>query len=299
MAKRSYTILILPDATRSPLRFHISRSTLIGIAAMLSGLFLCIFVFILQYIDMNANMLELNRLRKEVSHLSLLEEKMQGMQKEVLRLQEFDRKIRIIAQLQPSGLGEPIIGIGGSEQSEKANLAESMKWEKEQLMTRMEEEITALEGAAKQQESSFSELKHFLENKRTRLSCTPAIWPVRGWLTGGFGYRRSPFTGHKQLHEGLDIAAGAMTPVIAPADGTVVYSGFMAGWGNILILNHGYGYRTFFAHNARNLASWGKKVKRGEVIAYVGNTGQSTGPHVHYEVHVNGTAQDPLKYIID
>ena len=299
MAKRSYTILILPDATRSPLRFHISRSTLIGIAAMLSGLFLCIFVFILQYINMNANMLELNRLRKEVSHLSLLEEKMQGMQKEVLRLQEFDRKIRIIAQLQPSGLGEPIIGIGGSEQSEKANLAESMKWEKEQLMTRMEEEITALEGAAKQQESSFSELKHFLENKRTRLSCTPAIWPVRGWLTGGFGYRRSPFTGHKQLHEGLDIAAGAMTPVIAPADGTVVYSGFMAGWGNILILNHGYGYRTFFAHNARNLASWGKKVKRGEVIAYVGNTGQSTGPHVHYEVHVNGTAQDPLKYIID
>jgi len=266
---------------------------------MLSGLFLCIFVFILQYINMNANMLELNRLRKEVSHLSLLEEKMQGMQKEVLRLQEFDRKIRIIAQLQPSGLGEPIIGIGGSEQSEKANLAESMKWEKEQLMTRMEEEITALEGAAKQQESSFSELKHFLENKRTRLSCTPAIWPVRGWLTGGFGYRRSPFTGHKQLHEGLDIAAGAMTPVIAPADGTVVYSGFMAGWGNILILNHGYGYRTFFAHNARNLASWGKKVKRGEVIAYVGNTGQSTGPHVHYEVHVNGTAQDPLKYIID
>lgn len=299
MAKRSYTILILPDATRSPLRFHISRSTLIGIAAMLSGLFLCIFVFILQYIDMNANMLELNRLRKEVSHLSLLEEKMQGMQKEVLRLQEFDRKIRTIAQLQPSGLGEPIIGIGGSEQSEKASLAESMKWEKEQLMARMEEEITALEGAAKQQESSFSELKHFLENKRTRLSCTPAIWPVRGWLTGGFGYRRSPFTGHKQLHEGLDIAAGAMTPVIAPADGTVVYSGFMAGWGNILILNHGYGYRTFFAHNARNLASWGKKVKRGEVIAYVGNTGQSTGPHVHYEVHVNGTAQDPLKYIID
>lgn len=299
MAKRSYTILILPDATRSPLRFHISRSALIGIAVMLSGLFLCIFVFILQYINMNANMLELNRLRKEVAHLSLLEEKMQGMQKEVLRLQEFDRKIRIIAQLQPSGLGEPIIGIGGSEQSQKANLAESMRWEKEQLMGRMEEEITALEGAAKQQESSFSELKHFLENKRTRLSCTPAIWPVRGWLTGGFGYRRSPFTGHRQLHEGLDIAAGAMTPIIAPADGTVIYSGFMAGWGNILILNHGYGYRTFFAHNARNLASWGKKVKRGEVIACVGNTGQSTGPHLHYEVHVNGIAQDPLKYIID
>ena len=299
MAKRFYTILILPDATRPPLKFHIGRFTLIGIAAGLSGLFLCIFVFILQYINMNANMLELNRLRKEVAHLSLVGEKMQEMQREMARLQVFDRKIRTLAQLQPSGLEETVIGAGGGEQMEKPNLAESMRLEKEQLMARMEQEITALEGAAKHQESSFSELKHFLENKRTHLSCTPAIWPVRGWLTGTFGYRLSPFTGQKQLHEGLDIAASPMTSIIAPADGTVFYSGFMPGWGNVLILNHGYGCRTFFAHNARNLVSSGKNVKRGEVIAYVGNTGQSTGPHLHYEVHINGVPRDPLKYIID
>ncbi len=300
MAKRSYTILILPDATRSPLKLHISRLTLIGITAGLSGVFLCIFVFILQYINMNANMLELKRLRKEITHLSSLGEKMQEMQREMTRLQEFDKKIRTLAQLEPpSGLEEPVIGQGGGGQLEMPNLAESMRLEKEQLMARMEQEITALEGAAKNQESSFSELKHFLENKRTLLSSTPAIWPVRGWLTGAFGYRRSPFTGQKQLHEGLDIAASPMTPIIAPADGMAVYSGFMPGWGNIIILNHGYGCRTFFAHNSRNLVSPGKNVKRGQVIAYVGNTGQSTGPHVHYEVHVNGVPRDPLKYIID
>jgi len=299
MAKRFYTILILPDATRPPLKFHISRFTLISIAVGLSGLFLCIFVFILQYINMNANMLELKRLRKEVAHLSLLGEKIRGMQKEMVSLQTFDRKIRTLAQLQPSDLGEPVIGTGGGEHWEKANLAETMRLEKEQLMARMEQEIRALEGAAKHQESSFSELRYFLENKRTRLSCTPAIWPVRGWLTGGFGYRRSPFTGYKELHEGLDIAASPMAPIIAPADGTAVYSGFMAGWGNVLILNHGYGYQTFYAHHARNLVPAGKKVKRGEVIAYVGNTGQSTGPHLHYEVHINGVPRDPLQYIID
>jgi murein DD-endopeptidase MepM/ murein hydrolase activator NlpD len=299
MAKRFYTILILPDATRPPLKFHISRFTLIGITVGLSSLFLCVFVFILQYINMNANMLELKRLRKEVAHFSSLGEKMQEMQREMTRLQEFDKKIRTLAQLQPSGLEEPVIGEGGGEGLEKRNLAESMRLEKEQLMARMEQEITALEGAAKHQESSFSELKHFLENKRTLLSCTPAIWPVRGWLTGTFGYRRSPFTGQKQLHEGLDIAASPMTSIIAPADGTAIYSGFMPGWGNVLILNHGYGCRTFFAHSARNLVSPGKNVKRGQVIAYVGNTGQSTGPHLHYEVHINGVPRDPLKYIID
>lgn len=299
MAKRSYTIFILPDATRPPMKFHLSRFTLISMAIGLSGLFLCIFVFILQYINMSANMLELKRLRKEIVRFSLLGEKVQGVQKEIIRLQEFDKKIRTIAQLEPSDLGGPVIGVGGGGPVEKANLAESMRLEKEQLMATMEQQITALEGAAKHQESSFSELEHFLESKRSRLLCTPAIWPVRGWLTGGFGYRHSPFTGYKQLHEGLDIAASPMTPIVAPADGTVIYSGFMAGWGNILILSHGYGYRTFFAHNARNLASSGKKVKRGEVIAYVGDTGNSTGPHLHYEVHVNGAPRDPLKYIID
>jgi murein DD-endopeptidase MepM/ murein hydrolase activator NlpD len=174
-----------------------------------------------------------------------------------------------------------------------------MRLEKEQLMVKIEKEITLLEGAAKRQEARFSELKIFLENKRYRLSATPSIWPVRGWVTTGFGYRRSPFTGQRQLHEGLDIAAAAGTPIVSPANGTVLFSGHMAGWGNVLILNHEYGYRTFYAHNSRNAVSPGEKVKRGEVIAHVGSTGQSTGPHLHYEILVNGVPRDPLNYFID
>jgi len=299
MAKRFYTILILPDATRPPLKFHLTGFTLVSIAVGLSALFLCIFVFILQYISMNAHMLELKRLRKEVAQVNVLGEKMQGVEKEMMRLHDFDRKIRTIAQLEPNGLSEPILGVGGAGQTEGGILNESMRLEKEQLMAKMEKEIAALEGATKNQEASFVELNRFLENKRARLSCTPAIWPVRGLVTGDFGYRRSPFTGYKQLHEGLDIATGAGARIVAPADGTVLFSGFVGGWGNVLILNHGYGCRTFFAHNSRNLVSTGKKVKRGEVIAHLGNTGNTTGPHLHYEVHVNGASRDPLKYIID
>jgi murein DD-endopeptidase MepM/ murein hydrolase activator NlpD len=248
---------------------------------------------------MNAEMLELSRLRREFAQFHVLGGKVEGIQKEMVRLQEFDRKIRTLAQLGPGPLGESGVGVGGGVKLGNASLAESMKLEKEQLMAKMEKEIEALEGAAKQQEASFSQLGRFLENKRNRLSSTPSIWPVRGWLTGEFGYRRSPFTGQKQLHEGLDIATGTGTPVVAPANGVVLFSGVMPGWGHAIVLNHGYGYRTFFAHNSKNVASRNQKVKRGEVIGYIGNTGNSTGPHLHYEIHVNGVPRNPLNFIVD
>jgi hypothetical protein len=281
------------------MKFHVSRFTLVSIAVGLSLVFLVVFAFIFQYIRMNAEMLELNRLRREFAQFHVLGGKVEGIQKEMVRLQEFDRKIRTLAQLGPGPLGESGVGVGGGVKLENASLAESMKLEKEQLMAKMEKEIEALGGAAKQQEASFSQLGRFLENKRNRLSSTPSIWPVRGWLTGEFGYRRSPFTGQKQLHEGLDIAIGIGTPVVAPANGVVLFSGVMPGWGHAIVLNHGYGYRTFFAHNSKNVASRNQKVKRGEVIGYIGNTGNSTGPHLHYEIHVNGVPRNPLNFIVD
>jgi hypothetical protein len=299
MVRQFFTVLILPDATRPPLKFHVSRFTLVSIGVGLSLVFLVVFAFIFQYIRMNAEMLELSRLRREFAQFHVLGGKVEGIQKEMVRLQEFDRKIRTLAQLGPGPLGESGVGVGGGVKLGNASLAESMKLEKEQLMAKMEKEIEALEGAAKQQEASFSQLGRFLENKRNRLSSTPSIWPVRGWLTGEFGYRRSPFTGQKQLHEGLDIATGTGTPVVAPANGVVLFSGVMPGWGHAIVLNHGYGYRTFFAHNSKNVASRNQKVKRGEVIGYIGNTGNSTGPHLHYEIHVNGVPRNPLNFIVD
>jgi murein DD-endopeptidase MepM/ murein hydrolase activator NlpD len=299
MAKRLYTILILPDATRSPIKFHLSQWTMVVLAGALSALFLCLVGFVFQYVGMSANMLELKRLRNEVPRLQALNERVESLQKEVTRLQEFDRKIRNLAHLPSPVSPLPVVGAGGGGEFESESLARSMRLEKEQLLARVDREIELLEGTTRQQEARFSELKRFLENKRHRLLATPSIWPVRGWVTAGFGYRRSPFTGAKQLHEGLDIATPLGTPVVSPGEGTVLFSGHMPGWGNVLVLNHGYGFRTFYAHNSRNLVSPGQKVRRGEVIAYVGSTGQSTGPHLHYEVLVNGVPRDPLNYIID
>ena len=128
---------------------------------------------------------------------------------------------------------------------------------------------------------------------------TPTIWPVRGWVSSKFGFRTSPFSGRRVFHEGLDIAARYGLPVRATAKGIVVFAGEKAGYGNIVTIDHGYGYMTRYGHNSSLTVKVGDKVEKGDVIAKVGSTGRSTGPHVHYEVLVNGIPVNPQKFIID
>ena len=131
------------------------------------------------------------------------------------------------------------------------------------------------------------------------LNSTPALQPVDGWITSGFGSRISPFNGLKIFHEGIDLAASTGTIIIAPADGIVTFAGVKPGYGNTLVIDHGYGYMTKYGHNSVHFVKSGDKVKRGDRIATVGNTGRSTGPHLHYEVQVNGIPQDPQVFILD
>jgi len=123
--------------------------------------------------------------------------------------------------------------------------------------------------------------------------------PTNGWISSTFGYRVSPFTGRKEFHRGLDIATREGTPIIAPADGVVTYSDQKWLIGNMITIDHGYGMTTLYGHIKELLKNKGERVKRGQVIALVGNTGRSTGPHVHYEVRLNGVPVNPEKYILD
>jgi len=131
-----------------------------------------------------------------------------------------------------------------------------------------------------------------------KLATTPSIWPAKGAVTSAFGWRNSPFGGDMELHQGLDIAAAASTPVVATADGVVVQSGPAGDYGNMVQLDHGDGLATVYGHNAQLAVSVGQKVAKGQVIAYSGNTGRSTGPHLHYEVRKNGTPVDPWRYLV-
>jgi murein DD-endopeptidase MepM/ murein hydrolase activator NlpD len=151
------------------------------------------------------------------------------------------------------------------------------------------------------QKKSYNEIANLLKNKEALLAATPAIQPVSNKdlarIASGFGYRVDPIYKTVKMHAGLDFAAPQGTPIYATADGVVKVSGFSdGGYGNHVVINHGYGYETLYGHMVRTKAKRGQKVKRGEVIGYVGSTGKSTGPHCHYEVHKNGQKIDPVYF---
>ena len=147
-------------------------------------------------------------------------------------------------------------------------------------------------------QEKVKELYKIQEDKMIYVSSTPSIWPVKGWVTSDFGYRRSPFSQARDFHPGIDIAASRGTPIFAPADGVVTFSGYRNGYGKTLIIEHGYGIATQYGHTSELLVQEGARVKKGMVIARVGNTGHSTGPHLHYEIHVDRVPVDPMAYLL-
>lgn len=136
-----------------------------------------------------------------------------------------------------------------------------------------------------------------IKDKLSYLKAKPAIKPVIGKITADYGYRKNPFTNRgSEFHKGVDIAAKRGTSIVSTADGVVTYAGWKSGYGNMVIISHGYGFITVYAHNSTNTIKVGEKVKKGQVIAKVGSTGRSTAPHVHYEIKLNGKNVDPARY---
>lgn len=148
-------------------------------------------------------------------------------------------------------------------------------------------------------EQSVIELWESLSERQSLLNATPNIKPARGWITSRFGYRLNPFTGKQTMHAGVDIAAAPGSPVYAPADGVVTFASYDESFGKLVTIDHGYGVTTRFGHNSQIYVHVGQKVSKWDVIAAVGNTGRSTGPHLHYEVHIGGTPVDAMNFILD
>lgn len=164
---------------------------------------------------------------------------------------------------------------------------------------RLRLESERLRSLASFQETSLEELIDQLHGKSQRLASTPSIWPTKGWVTSGYGHRTSPFTGRKQFHGGLDIASELGTEIVAPARGRVVFRGRKGPLGNAIVIDHGYGIRTTYGHIEKFLVEPRQEVERGERIALLGNTGRSTGPHLHYVVQIDGRSVNPRNYIFE
>jgi len=230
--------------------------------------------------------------RKEIGRIT---EEITNLQTLIDTLELFDKKLRSYAPLHPIDDELRNMGVGGYVPSfEEEDITPDIKEE----LTNVTETLDNLVGRARLQRSSFNELAQYLEEKSYLRDHTPSIMPIQGWMMRGFGYHIDPFTGQVKMHEGLDIAAPLGTPIVAPADGVVRYAGNKQDYGLCVEVDHGYGFITLYGHCQRIRVNSGMRIRRGDVIAYVGNTGRSTGPHLHYEVHISHRAVNPMNYML-
>jgi murein DD-endopeptidase MepM/ murein hydrolase activator NlpD len=308
MAKdnRSYTIFILPDPTSKPYSFSIRKKTCHYLVSFLFIAFFVVTGFFVQSVSLLEDLSELNMLRSRTKsqqgQLHKLSGSIEEIKKKMARLAELDQKLRVMTDLSPKAGGVDTLGQGGPEEEllgSSVALFPGQDRESAKVVISLHQDIRRLKSDAEDEEQSFHELILAISEIQSRWASTPSVWPVKGWVTSNFGRRISPFTGSPAMHNGLDIAAHRGTKILSPAAGVVSAVGFDNLLGRYVVLQHGFGKTTRFGHMDRQQVRRGQSVSRGQVIGYVGTTGRSTGPHVHYEVRVNNVPVDPTRFILN
>lgn len=295
------TLMVVPGRSGRIRHFHLRRGVVRQLAIGAVALVLALSALSIDYVRVRLDVVELARLQS-VSKLQAerLEEysgRIESISGELARLRELDHKLRVIADLDP-GDDLPLTGVGGIEgEGLEGHFLSGLT--RDQRHARFVGSLDGIRDAGKRQQQSFEDLIDKLETRTARLAHTPSIAPTRGWITSEFGYRLSPFTQQRELHRGLDIAGRLGTPIIAPASGRVRFAGRDRGLGKTVIVRHGYGIETIYGHLEKILVHTGDEIKRGDRLGLMGSTGHSTGPHVHYQVSVNGVAVNPRNYILD
>ncbi len=293
----SYTVVVFSGSnTSEPRRFSIKKKVLKFFLGASVVFFVGLTGFSVHYYLISEEMEEFHVLRKENKaqkiQIQNFTSSIDDLKGQVVRLVEFDRKLRVMTDIDPPKGSVNSFGVGGAE--DQKSLAANLH-----LQDAMRRDLELLQSHVIEQEKSFQELEEVVQERHSLWASTPSIWPTSGWLSSSFGKRVSPFTGRLSNHNGIDISARPGTPIIAPASGVVSSSRFNGGFGRFLKLNHGFGIVTQYGHLSKVAVKVGQKVNRGDIIAYVGNTGLSTGPHLHYEVSVNKVSIDPMRYILN
>jgi murein DD-endopeptidase MepM/ murein hydrolase activator NlpD len=298
MAKKFYTIMIVPHATAKFRRLRVSRNLLLGAGGFLGVLVVAGLLFphfLIKTVRMSSAMAKMARENAELrksnervdASLADLRSKMQEIEGKAAKFALMVGVEDIPAQTQanlPAG--------GGS-------MPDLREVEPQQAETLIDSQIQTLKERSGVLQDSFRVLDTAFQKQALLLSSTPSIYPVRGLLGNGFGWRKDPFTGMRDFHQGLDIVAPQGTRVVAPADGIVTRVGPSGGFGLSVFISHGYGIVTRYGHLSGTSVKVGQRVRRGDVIATTGTTGRSTGPHLHYEVLVHQKTVDPLLYILE
>lgn len=292
MAHEFFTLIVVPHAKARFRKIQVSVRLAKWAVGASAALALIVGGIVAHYAWIRVEVHELSRLRVQNAELLVktrqYEKGAAQLEAKVQNLQNMVTKLGVMAGLEQSLPDPRVGGVGGVSSLE--SVAPSA--DPSLSIRNMERSVSSLTERS-------SRLVEFYKDQKVLLASTPSIWPVRGYLSATFGNRMDPFTGQWDFHSGIDISTPVGTKVQAPADGVVVATGQRGAYGNALTIDHGYGIVTQYGHLDRFGVRPGQRVRRGDVIAYVGTTGRSTGPHLHYEVWVRDQAQNPIHFILD
>jgi murein DD-endopeptidase MepM/ murein hydrolase activator NlpD len=322
------TLIVVPDE-RSPVRrIKVPRALIRWGPWSVAALVALFAVLLVDWVNLRIDTRDLAGLRakseQDQGELAALTASLAELEAKLQRLSEFERKVRVIADLPaalpdthvPASLGARVAlpgegGQGGDDEegvpgaavsappAQRPSSARRGLGLDEAAVRDVRTRAAALATGIEARGGAFEQLVEKLRGVRDRLAATPSIWPAAGFVTSGFGWRHSPFTGRRHFHAGLDIAADTGTDIVAAARGRVAFAGPKGAFGQVVILDHGFGVRTLYGHTSAIHVKRGESVERGERIASVGSTGRSTGPHVHYSVQLKGKSVDPADYVLE
>jgi murein DD-endopeptidase MepM/ murein hydrolase activator NlpD len=297
-----FTVIVVSDHSQAVRKFRVTRPWLSRAAYIGGGVALGVLLLVGHYVSLLRTSSDNGLLREENdqlrSQILLVQEKVAHISSTLERVEQFDAKLRTaVTQLQDPERNLAIGPVGsGATGSAVADPAAPVA---EGHLAALPGKLGSLETEASRQEEMLRQLQGYFDDQRSLLATTPSIWPARGWVTSDFGTRMDPYTAERKMHEGLDIATPQGQPIYSPSDGTVVFAGVEGGYGKVLVIDHGYGVKTRYGHVSEIFVRAGDRVRRGDKVAAVGNTGRSTGPHLHYEVRVNGLPENPRKFILE
>jgi murein DD-endopeptidase MepM/ murein hydrolase activator NlpD len=329
----AYTVVVFRGSTAKPIRFSFSKKLLRRLLVCVGLVVLADLLVVSHYVIRTGEVWELAAFRTEAmsarEQTAAFSTAIDDLKKRLGAMNEVNQRLRVMLGIEVPKTGDMANGRGGEEvpiseeggsissrtelgvssgisnQTSEGNQEHSSAVGLEpsrdalQAITSVKEGLEWLSKQATVQERILDELSQAAEQRSSRWASTPSIWPVKGWVTSGFGPRISPFTEKPAWHDGLDIGAAPNTPVRAPAQGRITSIGYDPKLGNMVRVDHGFGVETLYGHLAKALVKEGQRVERGDVIALVGSSGLSTGPHLHYMVKLNGQALDPTKYILE
>jgi murein DD-endopeptidase MepM/ murein hydrolase activator NlpD len=301
-----FSFLVLGDSGKIIKQTYCSNRVLYAVFSALILLLLVIGIGLVDYIRLFQKnyhkeilQAELTLQNQEVVHqrqqIQRFAREINQLKSRLVELNRMEQQIRRVADLEENS---GVFGVGGST-PEDLDPDLALTRPHNQLIKEMHRHVDQLDDAVVHQQGSLDDLLKEIQERKNIMAYTPTIRPVEGVISSRFGYRQSPFTGKREFHSGMDIANRRGTEIVATANGRVSFVGEKRGLGRVVVIDHGHGLTTRYAHLEQALKKRGEPVLRGETIALMGNSGRSTGTHLHYEVRLNGVPVNPKKYFLD